>query len=327
MKNVCIVGFGAIGRIHAKALSEVNNANLYAVCDIKDEKISEAKQLYENIVSYRDFDEMLCDENISGIQICTPHFLHYEMIKKALEKGKTVVCEKPLVMTREEMDKLLTLKNADKVAVTFQNRLNACVKKAKEVVESGAYGKIIAAKCQITWKRTKEYYSDDWHGKWATEGGGVLINQAIHTFDYFNFVMGGIESLKANMTNFALDIEVEDTFTARLKLKCGAEALFFATNVYGTSTKPEVEIIFENGVLLLKDDKLCLNGEIIAENSKEFLGKDYWGIGHIGLLKNFYEENRFYSPFDVRETMYGIFAMYESAKDNGKEIVLGGNDK
>ena len=325
MNNICIVGFGAIGKTHAEALERVENARLYAVCDIKEEKIAQAKQIYENIVSYDCFDIMLEDENISGVQICTPHFLHFEMIKKALEKGKTVVCEKPLVMTKEEMDKLLKLENSDKVAAVFQNRLTPCAQKAKEIVQSGVCGRMIAAKCAVTWKRTKEYYSDDWHGRWATEGGGVLINQTIHTFDFFDYIMGGIESLKANMMNYALDIEVEDTFVASLKLKCGAEALFFATNAYGASTYPEFEIDFEKGVLVLRDDKLYLNGELIAQNSKEFLGKDYWGIGHVGLLKNFYEENKYYSPFDVKDTMYGVFAMYESAKSNGKEIKLGGN--
>ena len=327
MNNICIVGFGAIAKTHAEALERVENARLYAVCDIKEEKIEQAKQLYENIVSYSDFDKMLEDEKISGVQICTPHFLHFEMIKKALEKGKTVVCEKPIVMTKGEMDQLLKLENSDKVAVVFQNRLTPCIKKAKEVVESGTYGKMIAAKCQITWKRTKEYYSDDWHGRWATEGGGVLINQTIHTFDYFDYIMGGIETLKANMMNFALDIEVEDTFVASLKLKCGAEALFFASNAYGTSTYPEFEINLENGTILFRDNKLFLNGEVVAENSKEFLGKDYWGIGHVGLLKNFYEKNKYFSPFDVKDTMYGVFAMYESAEANGKEIRLGDANK
>ncbi len=325
MKNVCIVGFGAIGKTHAEALLSVEKAGLYAVCDIDNEKLTEAQKQYENIVVYGDFDEMLEDEKIDGIHICTPHYLHFEMIKKALSKGKSVICEKPLVMKKEEMDELLKLENSDKVAAVFQNRLTPCIKKAKEIVESGKLGRINAAKCQITWKRTKEYYSDAWHGKLATEGGGVLINQAIHTFDYFDYIMGGIESLKANMMNFALDVEVEDTFVAGLKLKCGADALFFASNAYGTSTKPEFEINFENDTLLLKGDKLYLNEELIAENSKEFLGKDYWGIGHIGLLKNFYDENKYFSPKDVKNTMYGVFAMYESAKSNGKEVKVGGN--
>ena len=326
MKNICIVGYGAIGRTHAQALLQVENACLYAVCDTKTEKLDEARNLYEHIASYTDFDQMLEDEKIDGIQICTPHYLHFEMIKKALKKGKSVICEKPLVMTKDEMEQLLILENADKVGVVFQNRLTPCIQKAKEIAESGEYGKIVTAKCQVTWKRTKEYYSDDWHGRLATEGGGVLINQTIHTFDYFDYVMGGIESLKANMMNFALDIEVEDTFVAGLKLKCGAPALFFASNAYGFSTKPEFEIIFENAKLRLQDDTLYLNGEIVAENSKDYLGKDYWGIGHTKLLKNFYEINEFFSPFDVKNTMNGVFAMYESAKADGKEIILGGTN-
>ena len=326
MKNICIVGYGAIGKTHAQALSHVENACLYAVCDINPVRLEQAGSEYENTVLYADFDTMLEDEKIDGIQICTPHYLHFEMIKKALEKGRSVICEKPLVMTEEEMKRLLELENADKVAAVFQNRLTPCIKKAKEIVESRDYGKIIAAKCQVTWERTKEYYSDDWHGRWATEGGGVLINQTIHTFDYFDYVMGGIESVKANMMNFSLDIEVEDTFVAGLKLKCGAKALFFASNAYGANTKPEFEIIFEKAKLRLYDDRLYLDDEVVAENSKAFLGKDYWGIGHVGLVKNFYEKNEYFSPLDVKNTMNGVFAMYESAKQGGKEIMVGGKN-
>ena len=278
MKNVCVVGYGAIGRTHAQALGPVENADLYAVCDIKEEKIAEARELYPNIVSYTDFDKMLEDQNIDSVHICTPHYLHFEMIKKALEKNKKVVTEKPIVMKKEEMDKLLELENADEVCVVFQNRTNNCTKKAKEIVESDKYGKILAVKGIVTWKRTKEYYSDDWHGKLAKEGGGVLINQTIHTLDFLMYFGGKAKTVKASMNNFSLEgvIEVEDTVTAYIEYENGAKGIFFGTNAYPYNSGVEFEVNFGNDSFSVIAGKLYRNREHICSDSEEYVIKKYW---------------------------------------------------
>ena len=95
MKNLCIVGYGAIGPIHAKAIEETAGVKFYAVCDNNPDRIEKCKKDYD-VKAYLDFDEMLLDENIDSVHICTPHYLHFEMIKKSLAYGKTVVCEKPV---------------------------------------------------------------------------------------------------------------------------------------------------------------------------------------------------------------------------------------
>ena len=118
MKNVCIVGYGAIGPIHADAIVKTQNANFYAVCDIDPKAVKNCLQKHSVIV-YNDFDEMLCDTNIDSVHICTPHYLHYEMIEKALNAGKSVVCEKPIVMTEQELEKLYDLPQNDRICVVF----------------------------------------------------------------------------------------------------------------------------------------------------------------------------------------------------------------
>ena len=90
MKNVCIVGYGAIGPIHAAAIEKVQSAKLYAICDIVPERCARCSEQYPGIKEYYDFDKMLEDDAIDSVHICTPHYLHYEMIVKALDKGKTV---------------------------------------------------------------------------------------------------------------------------------------------------------------------------------------------------------------------------------------------
>lgn len=315
MKHVCIVGYGAIGPVHALALEGVENAKLYAVCDIDGERRKLCAEKY-SVIEYDNFEEMLKDENIHSVHICTPHYLHFPMIKKALEAGKDVVVEKPVTMTKDEFAELQNLKNVGKVCVVFQNRLNPCVVKLKELIESRELGEIKAARAMLTWRRTKSYYeAADWRGKWATEGGGLLINQAVHTLDYFSYLLGNVKSVKASMSNFTLEdtIEVEDTLAAVLELESGIRGIFFATNGYTENSTPFFEVSFENGVARYTDKQLWVNGELLAEDTAPVAGKAYWGNGHPGLFKRYYDENMYFTVADAKNTMDTLFAIYEKA--------------
>ena len=213
----------------------------------------------------------------------------------------------------------------------FQNRLNPCSIKLKEIVKSGKYGKVIAIKGIVTWKRDAKYYRhDSWRGKWATEGGGVLINQSIHTLDLMSYLTEDVLSVKAIMFNFSLAdvIEVEDTFVAQLKLKNNINALFFATNAYSVTAPTLIEIIFEDKEgkqtkAIYSDRCIRIDDKIIATDNKPNGHKDYWGTSHWVLLKEFYDNNRFFNIGDIENTIYTMFAMYESAFGGGKEIFVG----
>lgn len=222
MKKVCIVGYGAIGPIHAMALEKTTQGRLYGVCDIDPARRRACRERY-GAVEYDDFDAMIRDDEIQSIHICTPHYLHFEMIKKALAAGKDVVAEKPLVRTRQEWEELRRLPGADRICVVLQNRLNPCVQRMRELVRSGELGAVKAVRGILTWNRDEAYYrSADWRGKWETEGGGLLINQAVHTLDFFSYVVGDVCSVRADMCNHTLEgvIEVEDALVAHLKLRC-----------------------------------------------------------------------------------------------------------
>ena len=322
MKNVCIVGYGNIGPNHANAFKAIENARLYAVCDVNEEKIKKCQESFD-VIGYTDFDEMLMDENIHSVHICTPHYLHYEMIVKALKAGKSVVSEKPVTMTKEQFEELKKNPDAKKVCLVFQNRLNNCVVKFKEIIASGELGKIKAAKSILTWSRTADYYLEDqWRGKWSTEGGGVLINQAVHSLDLLRYLVGDFDTVRANMMNYSLEdvIEVEDTFVARMGYKNGAKAFFVATNSYPVNTPMDIEIVFENGVARYTNDCLTVNGEFVARDEIATGEKSYWGKSHTKLLYNFYEKGEYFSIEDAENTMYTLYAMYDSARENGKEL-------
>lgn len=324
MRNVCIVGYGAIGPIHAKALSVIDEANFYAVCDTDISHINVCKEKYD-VISYTDYSTMLNDADIDTVHICTPHYLHYEMVKLALEKGKKVVCEKPIAMKKDEFESMLKLPDIDKVVIVFQNRLNACVNKMKELLDNKTYGNINGVRGLVTWCRNKEYYTKaDWRGKWETEGGGVLINQTIHTLDMMGYLTGGFTSLKANMMNFSLKgtIEVEDTFVASLRTKNNAKAIFFATNAYSSNSLPDIEVVCENATLHYTDGRLFVNSELVCEDSLAIGEKSYWGKGHAMLFHNYYSENRYFNIYDAENTMKTVYAMYDSAKNNGKELYI-----
>lgn len=134
IKKVCIVGYGAIGPVHAKALEYVDGAMLYAVCDNQESGRKLCRENYPVIV-YDDFDRMLEDTAIDSVHICTPHYLHFEMIKKTLEAGKDVVVEKPATMTRAQFAALKELEGAERICMVLQNRLNPSVQKMKELVQ------------------------------------------------------------------------------------------------------------------------------------------------------------------------------------------------
>lgn len=315
MKQVGIVGYGAIGPIHAKALENLSQARLYGVCDILPERRRLCAEQY-GAVEYETFDAMLADDAVDSIHICTPHYLHYEMARKALAAGKDLVLEKPVTRTRQEWNALMELEHSDKICVVLQNRLNPCVQKLRELIQDGSLGAVKAARAVLTWNRDRAYYeSADWRGRWATEGGGLLINQAIHTLDYFSCLLRGIRKVRTTMCNHTLEgmIEVEDSLITHLELADGVKAVFFATNGYDENSSPFLEISFEKGVARYLDQKLWVNDRLMAEDTLPTGGKAYWGSGHALLLRKFYEEGKYFSLSDAKNTMETVFAMYEDA--------------
>ncbi|MBQ4527101.1 MAG: Gfo/Idh/MocA family oxidoreductase [Clostridia bacterium] len=323
MINACIVGCGAISPLHINSIEKSENAKLYAVCDINPQKLEKFRD--KDLICYDNYDDVLNDNNIGSVHICTPHYLHYEMIIKALEKGKKVVCEKPVTMTDEEYKILLTHPHQSEVCVVLQNRLNPCTQKIKDIVENETYGKVLGLKAVVTWQRDKAYYqSEPWRGIKKTEGGGALINQFVHTLDYFPYLISDIKSVRAKTANFSLEgvIEVEDTVCAYLTLSSGVTGIFLVTNAHVANTPPEFEIVFENATLRYADNCLSTGGVILERDEIETGKKAYWGLSHAKLISNFYDKNIYFCPKDIKNTMDAMFSIYKSADNNGKEILL-----
>ena len=158
--NACIVGYGAVAPVHANDIKNIDIACLYAVCDINNEHAKKCTEIYDCII-YNDFEEMLKDDNIDVVHICTPHYLHKDMAIKSLKAGKNVVLEKPAAMSENELSELVDCadKSKNRLCVVLQNRKNNCVKELKKIIAKGKTGELKGIIANLFWKRDEAYYS------------------------------------------------------------------------------------------------------------------------------------------------------------------------
>ena len=323
MKNICIVGCGAISGTHAEALGKIGSAKIRSVCDIVPERANRMAAKYD-AKAYYSFEDALSDPENEYYHICTPHYLHCEMISQVLAAGKCAVTEKPAVMTEEELS-VMNGWDRTRVFYIFQNRHNASVKALLSDIDGSTPGKLLGIKANHTWKRDKAYYgSGAWRGKWATEGGGVLINQSIHTLDLALLVGGDVKMVSAVMQNNSLKgvIEVEDTAALYCRFASGATLNFFATNANAADSAPFIEYYFENATYRYDNYSLYKNGVFLAADSPDAPGKACWGAGHEAEFSEIYGYGRGADPGMVNNTLKTVFAAYKSAKAGGKEITL-----
>lgn len=302
-----VIGCGNISRRHIAALSGSEHAKLICACDIKEEK-ARAVAEKEGCDFCADYHTILNDPTIDCVHICTPHYLHAPIALEAMEKGKHVFTEKPMAMTTADCNAMTkTAERTGKhLGICFQNRYKSTNAALYELVRSGKAGRPLGGRGIVTWHRTPEYYSQSgWRGAWKTEGGGVLINQSIHTLDLLLWVLGKPVSVSARCATARLSdtIEVEDTADAVISFENGAQAVFFATNCYCADSPVLFEIMCENALLRVGDElEIFWNDgrrEVIKDTSPTTDDKSYWGNCHNIIIDDFYRsilENR---PFAV----------------------------
>jgi len=267
---------------------------------------------------------------VDVVHICTPHYLHAPMCIDSLRAGKHVLVEKPLAENVNNADKIVNEIDSHPekhLGVVFQNRYNDTSLKAKEIIENGDIGEIKGIKGIVTWYRSDEYYKqDEWRGKWETEGGGVLINQSIHTLDLVQWLAGDLKAVKGNFETRVLEsVEVEDTADATLFFENGAIGVFYVTNCYSTNSPIEIEIHGEKGILTFKDNDLILKNDgqfrKIQDKEMDTVYKSYWGKSHKSLINDFYDniindERDYISAQQGIKSLEIIHGIYESSNSN-----------
>lgn len=294
--RTAIVGCGTIAEVHAKSLEQVKGCKIIAFSDIKKDRAEYYADRFWG-KAYKDFTTMLNEEEPDVLHICTPHYLHVPMAITALKSGAHVFVEKPAVISREQLKELecAVAKANTRLGICFQNRYNKCIQKARALIESGKAGHIIGARGVVTWSRDIDYYQkSDWRGSWDKEGGGVLINQSIHTLDLLQYLLKKPLFVEATISNHHLKnfIEVEDTVEAYIQFEKSI-ACFYATTAYCTNATPLIELECENMRIRLEDPNITIyhkDGRIerpdLGKGSS--LGMNYYGSGHVNCIYDFY---------------------------------------
>jgi predicted dehydrogenase len=263
MKNgkigYAVAGLG-VGMSHVGAAAANNKATLLAVCDLNEDKLSKVKAKYPDVTTYTVFDEMMKNPDIDIVSIALPSGLHAEYAVKALEAGKNVLCEKPIDVT---VEKALTIEEArvrtgKKVGVIFQNRNNACMKPFKKAIEDGRLGKIFLGTFAVKWARDQAYYDSNggWRGTWKMDGGGSLMNQAVHTVDLMQWLMGDVASVSSTISVYNHNIETEDLSASVIKFKNGATATFVSTTDIYPGLGTDIQVYGTNGSIEVDGDTI-----------------------------------------------------------------------
>ncbi|MBR5367227.1 MAG: Gfo/Idh/MocA family oxidoreductase [Clostridia bacterium] len=324
MFHVAIIGCGGIAQVHAAVLHNLPDTELIACADIRPERAEAMAQKY-GCRAYDSMDSLLDAESPDSVHLCTPHYLHAPMAQKAALRGIAVFSEKPPLIRREQWAMLEDAASRVPLGFCFQNRYNPNAREAKRLIDEGVYGELLGARAFVTWKRELPYYRDSgWRGAWETEGGGVLINQSVHTLDLLVRLMGHPDTVEAHMANHHLrgGIEVEDTVEAYLVLG-GKPALFYATTAYTQDAPVMIELHLERATLRLESDALEIRTKDGVEHrtfrTDAALGKGYWGTGHTACIADFYDSIQNHRPFgndldSVRDTADAMVRMYEEGK-------------
>ena len=325
--KVGIIGVGAIAQIHISALKKTDH-HIVALCDLDIKQCIEASNKFSlNANIYSDYIKMLDCEKLDLIHICTPHYLHAEMICEGLKRNVNVLCEKPLAINERQLIEIekAVQKSKAQLGICFQNRFNAAMLYIKDYLKDK---EITAASANLIWDRGVNYYAQGkWRGTWSQEGGGVMINQAIHGLDILQWLCGMPECVTAYTANVSLKnvIEVEDTAFGLFKMKNGGKFVVNATNAASFCFPIYYMFRASGHTVELTADNIIIDGKFITKSDGlPIFGKEVWGVGHISLIKNFYNclesGEKFSIGFDEgKNAVKLVLAMYRS---NGQEIKI-----
>lgn len=331
--KVGVIGCGRISSVYLDAFR--NLQDIVEVCFAVDKDRERAEFFASKFdgCGYSDRIEDLLVQPLDVVHVLTPHFLHKEHVIRCLRAGFHVLTEKPIAITAADAEYMIqTAKGTGKkLGVISQNRYIEGIQTAKKMIEEGKLGRLTGAWSTLNWWRPPSYYQCDWKGSWEKEGGGVVIDQAIHSLDLVRYLMGcNVISVHGHIDRRVLtNIEVEDVADAAITFENGAVYSFYACNYYTSNSPIRVEISGEKGAVLLTKDIVTIHVDgsqdvtVHPEAVSDFSGKDYWGIHHLAQLKDFYSKLAEGKPVPIdpeeaKKTLEMVLAIYRSSKENRK---------
>ena len=258
VKKFGVIGCGMISRFHARAIREIG-AELVACYDQLPIAVERYTQEF-GCKGYNDLREFLADPEIEIVTICAPSGAHLEPAVAAAQAGKHVIVEKPLEVTTERCDAIIDAcqKSGVTLSTIFPSRFHESSRQLKKAIEQGRFGKLTLGDAIVKWYRTQQYYdSGVWRGTWKLDGGGALMNQAIHSVDLLIWLMGDVSEVTA-LTGLVAheNIEVEDVAIAALRFKNGALGTLEATTAAFPGYLKRIETSGDKGSAVIEEEDI-----------------------------------------------------------------------
>ncbi len=318
-----IIGCGVIGPTHAEAIASLPDARLVAVADPLEGRAQKLADKY-GVTPYLDIQEMLDREQLDVVTICTPSGEHGKHACQAMRTGRHVIVEKPMEITRAAIDEMLRTQQemGVKLSVISQHRFDDATQQIHTLVQEQAFGRLVLSNVLIPWWRSQAYYdSGAWRGTWEFDGGGVLMNQSIHSIDLLQWLMGPVKSLFAYTDTLAHHMQTEDVGVAVLRFANGAIGTIAATTGAYPGVATRIELFGDKGSAIIENDKLSYLH--LAQNEQEPAG-DY-GSNSKAAQKSVVESSTANNPAALSANSHAlqIADMIRAIKENGTPLVDG----
>ena len=307
--RVGIIGLGNMGKGHLSYLldGKVSGMELTAVADVGDSARQWAKENLPEYVTVFEKPQALIESPIvDGVIVCTPHYSHPELAIACFKENKHVLLEKPAGVYTKQVREMNEAASSSNVvfSMMYNQRTNPLYQKLKDLVDSGELGDIRRTNWIITdWYRSQHYYdSGSWRATWEGEGGGVLLNQAPHQLDLWQWTVSLMPKRVRAFCYFgkARDIEVENDVTAFVEYENGGTGVFITTTIEAPGTN-RFEVVGTRGKVVIENGKLTFSRLRESEpeynaRTKESFGKpESWDIevpvygtnpDHRGIVQN-----------------------------------------
>jgi UDP-N-acetyl-2-amino-2-deoxyglucuronate dehydrogenase len=340
-----IIGCGTIAYFHAKAIDEVRGAKLAACCDHLPEAADRLAQA-TGCKPYYHLEDMLADPSVEVVTVCTPSGLHMEPAVAAAQAGKHVIVEKPLEITLSRCDKIIAAcqKAGVVLSTIFQSRFHQSSIEMKRAVEAGRFGRLTVCDAVVKWLRTQQYYDSlEWRGNWQVDGGGALMNQAIHSVDLLLWLAGPVAEVRAHFALLAHErIAVEDTAVATVRFANGALGTIEASTAVYPGYLKRIELHGTGGSAIVEEEDIvkwdfakmvnrdeAIRGKMASRVSTGGGAADPKAIGHHGHARQFQDVlqaiRKGTSPLidgsEGRRSVEAILAIYKAA-ETGRGVTL-----
>ena len=256
--HIGILGGGNISDTHARAAASIPGVRVVACYGANRERTAKLAAQHGAAV-YDDLDSFLDHRPMDIVAIGSPSALHAEQGIAAARRGLHVLSEKPLDITTARADRLIEACDAAgvKLGVFFQDRLRPAIVEVKRMLDSGDLGKPVMIYGRVRWYRPPEYYSSSkWRGTWRLDGGGALMNQAIHTVDLVQWLFGPVTRVSSAVATRIHDIEVEDTAAAVIEFTSGAIGTIEATTSLYPGYPRRLEVTGSEGTVIIEGDNI-----------------------------------------------------------------------